>query len=333
MITSDGRRPKWQALSIHGLKRKKIFQSILFPVDFSPASKEAAPYVRNLAELTGGTVTLFHVVPWRSAWYGAADVQDDENSCERLRGIKRAQLCALAAFQDEYFEGVSCEKRVEAGCIGEQIVDYAEHTGTDLIMMATSAHAHGPRRFVSPTLTHVLREAPCPVWTAPQSDRLCSFEGFNNIICALPQEGISGSYVNEAVAVADVFGSKLTFVSAVSPGVARTEECRVLCLEEEFPEAGLDQLASGSRLPVYVETGPVGHVVRHIAEIQSADLVVINRRHRSHYSKMLDGHTQEIVMDAPCPILVLPARVAAASVHILEAPFDENRYAVAGVGV
>jgi nucleotide-binding universal stress UspA family protein len=104
-------------------------------------------------------------------------------------------------------------------------------------------------------------------------------------------------------------------------------------LEEEFPEAGLDQLPSGSRLPVYVETGPVGHVVRHIAEIQSADLVVINRRHRSHYSKILDGHTQEIVMDAPCPVLVLPARVAAAPVHILEAVFEENRYAVAGAGV
>ena len=139
--------------------------------------------------------------------------------------------------------------------------------------------------------------------------------------------------MNEAISVADVFDSKLTFVSAVSPGVAPTEECRVLSLEKEFPEAGLDQLASGSRLPVYVETGPVGHVVRHIAQIQSAELVVMNRRHRSHYSKMLDGHTQEIVMDAPCPILVLPARVAAASVHILGAAFDENRYAVAGVGV
>jgi nucleotide-binding universal stress UspA family protein len=256
MATPHNGLLNWQALSRHGLKRRKLFQSILFPINFSAACKQTAPYVRSLADLTGGTVTLLHVVPGHSGWYGAADIHEDATSYQRLCGMKRTQLCALAAFQHEYFENVPCETRVAFGCIGEQIVDYAEHAGMDLIMMSTAAAAEAPRRFVSPTLTHVLRESSCPVWSAPQSDRLRSFEGLNSIVCALPREGISGRYVNEAVAIADVFEGKLTFVSAASPGIARTEESRVLSLEEEFPEAGLDQLATGGQLPVFRRDWP-----------------------------------------------------------------------------
>jgi nucleotide-binding universal stress UspA family protein len=71
MLTSSTWHTDWQALSRHGLRRDRIFQSILFPVDFSDACNSTARYVRDLAEVTGGSVTLLHVVPWRPAWYGA----------------------------------------------------------------------------------------------------------------------------------------------------------------------------------------------------------------------------------------------------------------------
>jgi nucleotide-binding universal stress UspA family protein len=177
-----------------------MFQSILFPVDFSPACEETAPYVRNLAELTGGVVTLLHVVPWRSAWYGAADVYNETNSHEKLRAMKSAKMCSLAGFRGQYFQSTRCDKRIAFGCVGDQIVDYAEHTGMDLIMMASGEDAHVARPFVSSTLTHVLREAPCPVWTAPRRNALRPFEGLHSLVCALSPEEISGENVNETVA-------------------------------------------------------------------------------------------------------------------------------------
>src|SRR5437588_13126170 len=98
----------WQIdlLSTHGLRRNRMFHSILFPVDFSDACKATAQYVRDLAELTGGTVTLLHVVPWRPAWYGAADVYSGSDDHETVRGLKKVQMSALANFRDEYFSGV-----------------------------------------------------------------------------------------------------------------------------------------------------------------------------------------------------------------------------------
>lgn len=61
MATSNLYRHGWKSF---GLPEKRIFQSILFPIDFSTACESTAQYVRDLAEFTGSNVTLLHVVPW-----------------------------------------------------------------------------------------------------------------------------------------------------------------------------------------------------------------------------------------------------------------------------
>jgi len=78
-----------QPLCRYALRPPKIFRSIVFPVDFSGTCKATAPYVRDLAEFTGGTVTLLHVMPERSAWYGAADVHSGFDDYEVLRRLKK----------------------------------------------------------------------------------------------------------------------------------------------------------------------------------------------------------------------------------------------------
>jgi len=316
MLTSSGWHLDWEALSRHGLRRNKIFQSILFPVDFSDSCKGTASYVRDLAKLTGGTITLLHVIPCRPAWYGAADVHSEIDGNETLRAPKRAQLAALAGFRDEYFSGVPCQIRVESGAVGEQIVDYAEHSGTDLIMVPTRGTASTNRSLIGPTTSAVLRNACCAVWTSPHSESLRPFTGFHSIVCAIAPDMILGEYVNETTALGAIFASRVAFASAVTPTAASGEAGRVLTLEEEYPDAGLDQLVAGGRCPVYAETGPVGHAVRHVAETQRADLVVINRRRTPRSLAGFETHAYEIILESPCPVLSLPMRAMALSINI-----------------
>lgn len=325
MLTSNGSHLNWQALGRHGLRRNKIFQSILFPVDFSDHCKSTASYVRDLTELTGGTVTLLHVIPWRPAWYGAADVYSGIDGNETLRGPKRAQLAVLAKFRDEYFSGVPCQIRVESGPVAEQIVDYAEHSGTDLIMMPTRGTGSNARSLIGPITGAVLRETPCAVWTSPHSATLRPFTGFHSIVCAIAPETILGEYVNETTALGALFASRIAFASAITLATAFDEGDRVLTLEEEYPEAGLDQLVAGGRCPVYVETGPVGHVVRHVAEMQRADLVIINRRRTPRSLAGLETHAYEIILESPCPVLSLPMRAMAVSINIAHETYLQER--------
>ena len=145
-----------------------MFDSILFPVDFSAECRTTARYVRDLPEFTGGRITLLHVIPWRSPSYAAADIYLDANGSDELRGTRKAQFAALARFNDELFDG-DCELRVECRAIGKAIVECAAHTGSDLIMMSSRPTSHVSERS---TMAHVFREAWCPVWTAPHCGRL-----------------------------------------------------------------------------------------------------------------------------------------------------------------
>ncbi len=327
MVTSSSSHPDWHALSRHGLRVNKIFQSILFPVDFSASCKATAPYVRDLADLTGGTVTLLHVMPSRPAWYGAADVYSETDGNETPRALKRAQMSPLATFRDECFKGIQCDIRVESGTVAEQIVDYAEHTDADLIMMPTRGTGGSDRSLIGPTTAAVLRTASCAVWTGPHSEKLNPFIGFRSIVCALAPDTILGEYVNETTALGAIFGSKVTFASAMTSGNASGAGDRIVALEEEYPEAGLDELVAGSRCPVYVATGPVGYVVRHVAEMQNADLVVINRRRTPRSLAGFETHAYEIILESPCPVLSLPMRATAVRLNIAQESYTQERFA------
>jgi Universal stress protein family len=210
------------------------------------------------------------------------------------------------------------------------IVDYAEHSGADLIMMPTRGTDTSARSLIGPTTTAVLRDASCAVWTGPHSDKLKPFTGFHSIVCAIAPDTVLGEYVNETTALGAVFGSRVTFASAITSASPFGEGPRVLTLEEEYPEVGLDQLVEGSGCPVYVEVGPVGHVVRHVAEIQSADLVVINRRHKANPIRGFETHAYEIVLESPCPVLSLPIRAAAASINIAQEILHPGKVRVRG---
>jgi hypothetical protein len=119
-------------------------------------------------------------------------------------------MSALASFRHEYFSGIQCQIRIESGSVAEQIVDYAEHSGTDLIMMPTRGTASSLRSLIGPTTAAVLRGASCAVWTSPHSEKLRSFAGFHSIVCAIAPNTILGEYVNETTALGGVFESRLT---------------------------------------------------------------------------------------------------------------------------
>jgi nucleotide-binding universal stress UspA family protein len=157
-------------------------------------------------------MTLLHVVPERSAWYGAADAHSGFDDYEVLRRLKKIQMSALATFRDEYFNGVECQIRIESGSVADCIIDYTERNGADLIMMPRCGSFNPAGSLVGPVLEKVLRDAACAVWTSPQSDKLKPFTGFHSIVCAISPNTIPSEYVNETMALGASFGGRVSFV-------------------------------------------------------------------------------------------------------------------------
>jgi nucleotide-binding universal stress UspA family protein len=285
---------------------EKAFSSILFPVDFSEMSAAAAPHVRGLTELTGANVTLLHVVPWLSAWYGTSEIRSAIVGDAELRSLEEQQRLALERFRKEHFGALQCHLCIKSGPVAETITDTAWDLNADLIMMPTRGLGHSRRFLIGTTTAKVLHDAGCAVWTTPHLSSLPPFRGYKHILCTVDRDDFPRGCLEEAVRLATCLKTELSFVTAIPSSTSGPGELRQIeSLVREFPQAQLQELAAPGHCTVLNETGQVGDVVRRVVERHGVDLVLTNRGHLRHPFGKLRTHSYEIVLESPCPVLSL----------------------------
>jgi nucleotide-binding universal stress UspA family protein len=109
----------------------------------------------KLAQERGAAVVALHVIRVPLDQPLDAELYDDE---ERAT----ASLAEASALGADH--GVAVEVHsIRARSIGEAIVQAAEETGADLIVLGSSPRWRRQSRFFSPTVDYVLRKAPAEV--------------------------------------------------------------------------------------------------------------------------------------------------------------------------
>ena len=195
------------------MAQKPAFQTILFPVDFSKMSEVTVPYVRGLAELTGATVTLLHVVPWLSAWYGtcATEIHPAIAGDQVLRGLEAEQAVRLERFREQYFKDVASRTSVKSGAVAESIADAANDAGADLIMMPTRGLGPSRRFLIGSTTAKVLHDGMDQFSSTP----IKAILGLSSLVVYARPERSTPRFPEGGRTPASCFGSKLSFVTAI----------------------------------------------------------------------------------------------------------------------
>jgi len=169
------RRAERPVLVVPGRDGRKAGKlgKILAPVDFSPTSKRAAADAAAIAQATGAALELFHVVPdlevplpMNPAGLGAASMVVTE-----LVPAAREALSTLAAALQ--IEGRAAVE-VWHGAPAPTILNRAEETGADLVVIGTSGHTGLDRLLLGSVAARVARLAPCPVLVVPGRGRALS---------------------------------------------------------------------------------------------------------------------------------------------------------------
>lgn len=131
-------------------------QSILVPVDGSPASLDAVALACGIAKKNKGKVFAVHVIEVRRSLPLDAEMPEEAAAGEEI--LTRAER--TASEMDFRIEGELLQAR-EAG---HAIVDEAMERGVDLILMGAE-HKSPLGEYQMGRLTqYVLRAAPCNVW-------------------------------------------------------------------------------------------------------------------------------------------------------------------------
>jgi APA family basic amino acid/polyamine antiporter len=131
------------------------FSKILVPMKLGDIGEEMVATAVKLAQERGAAVVALHVIRVPLDQPLDAELFDQE---ERAA----ASLAEASALGTDL--GVPVEGRsIRARSIGEAIVQAAEETGADLIVLGSSPRWRRQSRFFSPTVDYVLRKAPAEV--------------------------------------------------------------------------------------------------------------------------------------------------------------------------
>lgn len=146
------------------------FTRLLCAVDFSDCSQNAVTFAASLAEQSGATLSLMHVVEW--PWH--------EPTTLEMAGVSAAQTQAIVEYRrylergaKDRLEAVGATARptgrvatnVTFGTPYIELLDAARHQGADLIVLGVRGRGALDLGFFGSTANHVVRSAACPVLT------------------------------------------------------------------------------------------------------------------------------------------------------------------------
>jgi nucleotide-binding universal stress UspA family protein len=136
-----------------------MFKKILFPIDQSRESREAADKVASLVKLCGGELTLLSVVetPPEGGVIEGSDMASPEAIAELLENAK-------ALFSQE---GINPEVIEREGMPAFVICDVADELDADLIVMGCRGLGLTEEGASESVTNRVINLSPCPVLIIP----------------------------------------------------------------------------------------------------------------------------------------------------------------------
>jgi len=143
------------------------FSKILWPTDFSDASRKALPMVNSLAEQFSATVDVLHVLspapPMASmSGHAALTITEYNNSLEEWARTNVKEL-----IDQEISTEITATPTILMGAAAHEIIRFAEVNDIDLIVIASHGETGLSRLIFGSVAEKVVRLASCPVLTMP----------------------------------------------------------------------------------------------------------------------------------------------------------------------
>jgi nucleotide-binding universal stress UspA family protein len=284
------------------------YHTMLFPTDFSDASKAMAVEVRAMAVRAGADVTVMHSFNVAPLYYltgydpGAGVAPLPVPYTPWASDLRTEAEARLESFAREYFEGIRYRTEMANGEPAVTIHRAVERLGVDLIAMPTSGTGKFRRLVMGSVTAKVLHDVSCPILTSaheppPATPRPT---GFRAIVCAVEWNQEAEAILRAAEAWALFWGAGVSIVHMthrhLKPEAAEAAEVKERQLNDLVRRIGVAER-------VRVLHADVAEGIRRAVIEDEADLVVIGRGKERGRISRLRSQVYEIVQEAPCPVL------------------------------
>lgn len=254
---------------------------ILVPIDFSDRCADFASFAVHFARRFHAKVTLLHVEK-------SFEV-DPYGTIEDVRRIKEQMISFLPKSAGD--PNVRLTIHISPD-VSDEILSTAHGIKPDLIVMPTHGYGRIRRALIGSITARVLRDAPCPVWTAAHTVPIWPAEWLNprRILCAVHSlpEG------NGALSWASRLASEVNAEFCVAWSQKSVSETR-----REIERAAQKYQVDAETV---IETGNAPNTLRRAVRKIRADLLVVGRN-AWKTSAETRPDIYQIVREAPCPVV------------------------------
>jgi nucleotide-binding universal stress UspA family protein len=291
------------------------FRRILFPVDYSPSCRAAAPYVRDMMRHYAANLTLLRAyvsTPWLAAQDPSAAFiySTPPESLSDSEEQRKAEEGHLRGFAFEMFPDYEVDIAVREDEAGIAIHDHVKHEGTDLVMMPTRDCGMLRRLLMGSVTAKVLHDVSTPVWTgigAALTDHRPAIP-YRSILCAVDENEEGAAVLTAGAAIAKLYDARVAIVHVMEMPVVGMEGVNVEPYMDEIiqaSESGLRELKQrvGMDAPHVISTAAVREAIAQQAAATKADLIIVGRGHAQGRLGNVWSRIYSIVRDSPCPVL------------------------------
>lgn len=295
-------------------------QTLIVPLDGSPAAEQALPMATRLAHELGADVLLTHVIdPMATHLHyheGKTWTIDDE------RGQMRSQtLNYLTYIKDTWCNtGVTLTTEVIEGDIGEAIVQLARQRQALYIVMTTHAKTGVARLLLGAVADHVMRQSPCPVLLVPPQTTVQKVQlaPLHHILVPLDGSLFAESALLNAKLLARQLNAKLhlfrvtvvvptpiLYPQAIPYPNALPEQIYELT-EKYLLHVQTQLLLEGFDVDSYLGVGTPGDAILAHAEQIHADLIIMATHARTGLARtVLGSTTNHVIRTGKTPVLLV----------------------------
>lgn len=151
-------------LTVHPAIENFHLRRILVPVDFSLPSRAALDAAEKIARVYGARLILFHVI--EQEIYPSFYSEGEETLFDIDRDLPRIVRENLQEFvADSLTLDLVEDYVVKKGLAHQEIVDYAQKSGIDLLVISSQGSTGMEYLLMGSTTEKVIRQATCPVLT------------------------------------------------------------------------------------------------------------------------------------------------------------------------
>jgi len=146
--------------STYGYRGSRWIKRIVVAADGSPASSQGLEQVADLAPRVGAKVVVVYVrhLPATALMApGIADPTMVQTLDDQEAGVRQEAVRALGG------RGVDWEMVVRAGSPGEEIVQVADESGADLVVVGSNRHSSLHNLFLGSTAAYLAAHSQAPV--------------------------------------------------------------------------------------------------------------------------------------------------------------------------